>query len=144
MSENLVRGVVMMILLVAAFVGGLSVGQRRSMDTLLAMMASETTGNLAFRVETLARIRTGDHAVSIAALEQAVDVATTSLPMGKPWTELDAGARSALQVAKAYRSVYPPAATETALIQLLATVPMPAVEYCTPALRKLLADGASK
>jgi hypothetical protein len=144
MSEQLVRGVVLMILLVAAFVGGLAVGQRRSMDMLVPMMATEATASLAQRVETLARIRNGDYAGAIPMLEQSVNVATMNLPMGKPWTELDASARSALQQAKAYRSVYPPAPTDTTLVAFLETVPMPAAESCGPALRKLLADAAPK
>ena len=136
MSRTMMRGALLALIAVAAFVGGVSIGQRRSMDMLLSMMASETTGNLAHRVETLARIRTGYYAGAIAWLEQAVDTATTTLPMGKPWNGLDRSAQSALQLAKAYRSVYPPAATETALVQLLETVPMPAVEYCSPALQE--------
>lgn len=112
------------------------------MNRLLPVMAAATTADLAQRVETLARIRNGDHAGAIAMLEKNVDAATVSLPIGKPWAELDASARSALQLAKAYRSTYPPAPTESALVQVLATIPMPAVEYCSPALRKVLADGA--
>lgn len=111
------------------------------MNRLLPVMAAATTADLAQRVETLARIRNGDHAGAIAMLEQNVDAATVSLPIGKPgpnWTP----ARSAQQLAKAYRSTYAPAPTESALVQLLATIPMPAVEYCSPALRKVLADGA--
>jgi hypothetical protein len=142
MSRTMMRGALLALIAVAAFVGGVSIGQRRSMDMLRSMMASETTGNLAQRVETLARIRTGDHSGAIAWLEQAVDSATTTLPMGKPWNGLDRSTQSAMQLAKAYRSVYPPAATDTALVQLLETVPMPAIEYCSPALRKVLADGA--
>jgi hypothetical protein len=141
MSRTMMRGALLALIAVAAFVGGVSIGQRRSMDMLRSMMASETTGNLAQRVETLARIRTGDHSGAIAWLEQAVDSATTTLPMGKPWSGLDRSTQSAMQLAKAYRSVYP-AATDTALVQLLETVPMPAIEYCSPALRKVLADGA--
>ena len=69
MSAPIVRMTLVMLVIVAAFVGGLYVGQRRSLDVALSMMAADTTGNLAQRVETLARIKTGDHAGAVAFLE---------------------------------------------------------------------------
>lgn len=144
MSVAVVRTTLVTLVVVAAFAGGFHVGQRRSLDVALTMMAADTTGNLAQRVETLARIKTGDHAGAIALLEHGLDAATTTLPMGKPWSGLDRSTQSALQLAKAYRSVFPPAASETALVELLETIPPPEVQYCSPALRQVIENGARR
>jgi hypothetical protein len=61
---------------IVAFAGGLAIGQRMFLSSMLSMVAAETTGNLAVHVEMLARLRTGDAPAAIDFLEQSVDAAT--------------------------------------------------------------------
>jgi hypothetical protein len=120
------------------FVAGYAAGHRTTFGWTLGMLSAETQGNLVQGIETLARLRTGDTDGAIALLEDAVDTATMNLPQGTPWSQLEANVRSALQLSKAYRTVYPPADSQTELAALLTTVPMPDLQYCSPALQTLL------
>lgn len=121
-----------------AFVGGYAVGQRTTFAQLMPMLALETQFNLAQRVETLARYRTGDAAGAIAGLEDVVDAATLNLTQGKPWSDLAPDVQFSLQLVKAYRERVPLQQPNRALTELLATIPMPDLEYCSPAMRELL------
>jgi hypothetical protein len=103
-------------------------------------LGAEVRGNLHQRVETLARLRTGDEAGAIDLLERAVDTAAESLPQGQPFSELSAATQAALSVAKVYREAYPPTKPSEDLVAVLAMTPLPDVEYCSPALRTLLED----
>jgi hypothetical protein len=123
-----------------AFVGGYAVGQRATFAQLMPLLALETQFNLAQRVETLARYRTGDAAGAIAGLEEVVDTATLNLTQGKPWSDLEPDVQFSLQLAKAYRERFPPQEPNAALSALLATIPMPELEYCSPAMRELLSS----
>jgi hypothetical protein len=120
------------------FAAGFVAGHRTTFAGGMRLLAAETQGNLGLRVETLAKLRTGDAAGAIAGLEQAVDTATMSLPQRRPWSDLDPDTRSTLQLVKAYRHVHPPAAPDPELTALLDSIPMPHVNYCSPALRQLL------
>jgi hypothetical protein len=103
-------------------------------------LGTEVRGNLHQRVETLARLRTGDEAGAIDLLERAVDTAAETLPQGQPFSELSTRTQAALSVAKVYREAYPPTKPSEDLAAVLAMTPLPDVEYCSPALRKLLED----
>lgn len=144
MTSNTVRTGLIAALVLVAFVGGLAVGNRTTWNTTNRMLRAETQFNLGHRVETLARFRTGDATGAIVLLEQAVDSATESLPQGKPWSELEPDLRSTMQLAKAYRQHYPPPQPSQALTELLRTIPMPDVRYCSAALQELLRSGAAK
>lgn len=61
-----------------------------------------------------------------------------SLAQGRPWSELDPNVQFSLQVAKAYRTKYPPSQQNARLDALLETIPMPDVKYCSPAMQRLL------
>lgn len=138
MNKRFTRTALIVALALVAFAGGYAAGHRTTLAWTMGMLSAETRGNLQDRIETLARLRTGDTDGAIALLDEAVDTATMTLPQGKPWPELAPDARSALQLAKAYRTVYPPADSQAELVALLATVPMPDLEYCSPALQELL------
>ena len=138
MAPKTVRIALMLSLVVLAFVAGLALGNRTTFGWTMGMLTAETHFNLSNRVETLARLRTGDADGAIALLEQAVDTATESLPQGKPWTELEPTLQSTLQLAKAYRQRYPPQRPSPALAELLETIPMPDARYCSVAMQELL------
>lgn len=121
-----------------AFVAGYALGHRTTFAGLTPMLAAETELNLAQRIDTLARVRTGDIDGAVAALEGAVDAAALTLPQGQPWSSLEPRAQRSLQLAKAYRTKYPPAPPDAALSALLDTIPMPDVKYCSPAVQRML------
>jgi hypothetical protein len=143
-ASNTVRTALILALVLGAFLGGVAVGNRSTSDAAISMLTAETRGNLSQRVETLARLRTGDADGAIDLLEQAVDTATETLPQGKPWTELEPELRLTLQMAKAYRQRYPPQQPSPTLAALLGTIPMPDVHYCSAAMQKLLRSDATR
>ena len=128
----------------SAFAGGYAVGHRTTFAQVMPVLVAETQFNLAQRVDTLARYRTGDARGAIAGLEQAVDTATLNLTRGKPWSDLEPGVQFSLQVAKAYRKRFPPPEPNPALSALLDTIPMPDVKYCSPAMQELLSSTPTK
>lgn len=138
MNKRFTRTALTVILALVAFAGGYTAGHRTTFAWTMGMLSTETQGNLHHRIETLARLRTGDTDGAIALLEQAVDSAAGSLGQGKPYPELDPDIRFALQLARAYRDVYPAANADPELAAFLATVPPPDVRYCSPALQSLL------
>ena len=144
MPSNIVRNAVTLVLVLTAFVGGLAVGNRTISEAAIQMGTAETQGNLAHRVETLARLRTGDADGAIVLLEQAVVSATESLPQGKPWSDLEPDLQLTLQMAKAYLERQPPQQTSPALAALLGTIPMPDVQYCSAAMQELLRSRDTK
>jgi hypothetical protein len=137
---KLTQGIVVFALVAAAFGGGYTLGHRKMFRWGIEYLTAETRGNLSQRVETLARLRTGDEAGAIDLLERAVDAAAETLPQGLPFSELSAATQAALSVAKVYRAAYPPKEPSEDLAAVLAMTPLPDVEYCSPALRKLLED----
>ena len=132
------RAVITLVIVVAAFLGGYAVGNRRTVAWTSGWVTAEAQFNLSQRVDTLARFRIGDAGGAIDALEQAVDTATLNLSQGKLWPELDPGIQQTLQLAKAYRTKYPPTKATPELSALLESIPMPDVRYCSPALQALL------
>jgi hypothetical protein len=138
MKRTWIRTALVVAFAVATFAAGYAAGHRMTFGWTMGMLSAEARGSLLQRVEALARLRTGDTPGAIALLEDAVDTATMNLSQGRPWLELDPEVRSALQLAKAYRSAYPPADSQSELVALLATVPMPDLRYCSPALQALL------
>jgi hypothetical protein len=137
-SPTIRRAVTAAALALCAFVAGYAVGHRVTFARLMRLVASETQFALSQRVESLALLRTGDTAGAIAGLEHAVDTAALSLPQGKRWSELDPDLRFTLQLAKAYRTRYPPTDPDAELPAFLETVPMPDVRFCSPAIQELL------
>lgn len=121
----------------AAFTGGYIAGHRTTFAQGIQMLAVETQGNLAQRLETLARIRTGDVDGAIAILEEAVDTATLTLPQGRSYEELNPGMQVVLQIAKAYRTRHPSSAAPE-LGALFEGIPLPEMQYCSPAMQLLL------
>jgi hypothetical protein len=77
---------------------------------------------------------------AIDRLERAVDTAAETLPQGQPFSELAQATQAALQSAKVYREAYPPNEPSPDLVSVLEMTPLPDVEYCSPALRRLLED----
>lgn len=120
------------------FLAGYAAGQRTTYSGFMPVLAAETHFNLTQRIETLARIRLGEADAAIPALERTIDAATVNLAQGKPWTELDPGVQSSLQVAKAYRSKYPSSQPDAALAALLDTIPTRDVNTFSPAMQRLL------
>ena len=121
-----------------AFVSGYALGTQRMFRWMMDALSNETQGNLAQRVETLARLRTGDREGAIAQLEQSVDTAVMTLPQEKRWTELSESVQRALMVAKAYRSAFPAVNPHPDLVAKLSEVPLPERQYCSPALLKVM------
>lgn len=140
MRFKIVRAAIVIGGALLVFLAGYATGQRTTFNTLMPILVAETQGNLAQRIETLARLRTGDSDGAVAALEEAVDSATLTLSQGKPWAELDSRTGSALQLAKAYRAKYPASQYNPTLDALLYTIPMPDVKHCSPAMRRLLSE----
>jgi hypothetical protein len=138
MNRRFTRTALIVALGLGGFVAGYTAGHRTTFGWTMGMLSAETQGNLVQRIETLARLRTGDTGGAIALLEEAVDTATMTLPQGGTWLKLDPDVRSALQLSKVYRTVYPLDESQTELAALLATVPMPDLQYCSPALQTLL------
>ena len=138
MNSKLARAGLMSAGALLAFLAGLAVGQRTIYSRLLPNLAAETQFNLTQRVDTLARLRTGDSDGAVASLERAVDTATVTLAQGRPWSELNPDVQFVMQVAKAYRTKYPPSQPNASLDALLETIPMPDVRYCSPAMQRLL------
>jgi hypothetical protein len=130
--------------IVVAFAGGYAAGHRRTLAWTVGWVTAESSFNLSHRVDTLARLRNGDTAGAIDALEHAVDTAAMNLSGGKPWPELEPDVRSALQLVKAYRSRHPPSKPAPELSALLESIPMPDVRYCSPALQELLGAAERK
>lgn len=138
MSAKLIRAGIALAIAATVFVSGYALGHRRTFAWTTQWLTAETQFNLSQRVDTLARLRTGDTAGAITGLEQAVDTATLSLSRGKPWSESQPEARSTFQLVKAYRSRYPPSQPSQELSAFLESIPMPDVRYCSPALQQLL------
>ncbi len=108
MRAKLIQGTVVVVLVAVAFSGGYALGQREGLGWMSEFLGAEVRGNLHQRVETLARLRTGDEAGAIALLEQAVDTAAETLPQGSAFSELSPATQNALRLAKVYREAYPP------------------------------------
>ncbi len=140
MRAKLIQGTVVVVLVAVAFGGGYALGQRDGLGWMSEFLGAEVRGNLHQRVETLARLRTGDEAGAIDLLERAVDTAAETLPQGQSFSELSAATQAALSVAKVYREAFPPTKPSEDLVAVLAMTPLPDVEYCSPALRTLLED----
>ena len=121
-----------------AFASGYAVGTQRTFRWMMDALSSETQGNLVQRVETLARLRTGDREGAIVQLEQSVDTAVMTLPQEKRWPELSESVQSALMVAKAYRIAFPAVDPHPDLVATLSEVPLPERQYCSPALQKVM------
>jgi hypothetical protein len=138
MRSPIARLAGIVILAAVAFGAGYIAGHRTTFAQGIQMLATETQGNLAQRLETLARIRTSDVNGAIAGLEEAVDTAALTLPQGRPWAELDPGMQFVLQIAKAYRTRYPASPVSHELNALFDPIPMPDVRYCSPAMQQLL------
>ena len=141
---KLIPAAVVLILVAVAFGGGYALGHRRMFRWMSDALSVETRGNLTQRVETLARLRTGDESGAIALLEQSVDRAAETLPQGSAFSELAPATQIALQLAKLYREAYPPKEPSQDLVAVLTMTPLPDAEYCSPALRKLLEDATAK
>jgi len=101
-------------------------------------LGAETQGNLALRVDTLARLRTGDPEGAIAQLESSVDAALVSLPQQQAWSKLPLGTQNAMMLAKAYRTAFPPEDPSSKLASTLLGVPLPPKQLCSPALQEVL------
>lgn len=144
MRSKLIRGTVLVLLAAAAFGAGYTVGHRGAFQWMIESLSSETRGNLSQRVETLARLRTGDQDGAIALLELAVDRAAETLPQGQPYSKLPPATQAALRDAKLYREAYPAQDPSPDLAAVLAMVPLPDVEYCSPALRRLVEDAKAR
>ena len=138
MSAKSLRAVITLVIVAAAFLSGYAVGNRRTVAWTSGWVTAEAQFNLSQRVDTLARFRIGDTGGAIDALEQAVDTATLNLSQKKLWPQLEPGVRQTLQLAKAYRSKYPPTKAAPELTALLESIPMPDIRYCSPALQALL------
>jgi hypothetical protein len=141
---KLLQGAAILILVTTAFGAGYTVGHRTTFRWMMEFLGAETRGNLSQRVETLARLRTGDERGAIVLLERAVDRAAETLAQGQPFSELPAATQRALRLAKAYRDVYPPMEPSADLTAVLEMTPLPDVEYCSPALRKLVEDAKAR
>lgn len=85
---KLLRAAIVLALVVATFGGGYTLGTLRMFRWMVESLSAETRGNLSQRVETLARLRTGDGAGAIEILERAVDTAAVTLPQGRSFSEL--------------------------------------------------------
>ena len=137
MNVNVRRAVMGAVILIA-FVCGAVVGHRLTFGWMMEHLTLETRGNLANRVETLARLRTGDLEGGIELLEKSIDIAIETLPQGRPASELSEKVRLSLMTAKVYRDVYPPDDPASPVLDVLSELPLPDVKYCSPALQKLL------
>jgi hypothetical protein len=138
MASRALRAALIAALALFAFGAGLATGSRTGWNRTQRLLTVEVHGNLSHRVETLARLRTGDAAGAIALLEQAVDGAIETLPQGQRWSALEPELRLTLQMAKAYQQRYPQDQPRHTLTALLETIPMPDVKYCSPAMQDLL------
>lgn len=138
MRTKLVRSAIGLALGVGVFGGGFTLGHHWTFGWTMDFLQAETHGNLYRSVEALARLKTGDEAGAITLLEAAVDTATETLPQDRSFSQLPEATRRALQMAKTYRSVYPPAEPSEALSAILDEIPLPEAEYCSPTLQILL------
>lgn len=132
------RRAIVAVLIIVAFVSGSVLGHRLTFRWMMESLVTQTRGNLAQRVETLARLRTGDLEGGITYLEESVDRAIVALQRGRPTSELSEGVRFSLMTAKVYREVYPPEDAASPVVEILSTFPLPDVQHCSPALQKLL------
>lgn len=133
-----VRRAIMGIVILIVFASGAVLGHRLTLGRMMEHLTHETRGNLANRVETLARLRTGDLDGGIELLEKSIDIAIETLPQGRPVSELSEAVRFSLMTAKVYREVYPPDDPASPVVDVLSELPLPDVKYCSPALQKLL------
>jgi len=140
-TKSVGTGLVVLGLTVVSFLVGLAVGHHGTFDWVMGYLQNEVEGNLTQRVETLARLRTGDEAGAISFLEDSIDRATVNLATNRPWTEMSPQTQNALAWAKLYREAFP-AAADAEVTRVLEKIPMPDVRDLSPAVRQLLEEGS--
>ncbi len=131
---------------IAIFCIGFALGHKWTFRWTMEFLLAEVRGNLNRNVEVLARLREGNETGAVELLEHAVDTVIESLPEGRRFSQLPPLTQTALQKAKVYREVYPPQNPRSELSSILATIPLPEAEACSPPLQRLLdrakAEGA--
>lgn len=122
------------ILLLCAFGVGYFAGDNRAYSSGIERLRFETAGNVAYRVEALSRLRTGDVDGAITLIEDGMDQGIRTIPMQQEYSELPGASQRALMIAKLYRTAFPSQSPDIA--ESLAEVPLisPDHEYCSPAL----------
>jgi len=98
-----------LILLAVVFVIGFGAGSRWTFGWTRDFAISEVQGNLGYLVVGLSQIRVGDVEGAIELMETRVDIATSTLPQGRDWTEMSEVLQKTLVQAKVYRTAFPPA-----------------------------------
>lgn len=120
------------LLMVAVLVGHLT-GQQRATRWGIGLMRAEANANLMWRIEALALIRTGQTDRAVEGLEAQADNLAVVIAQN--------GGGEALALAKAYREAVPPPDSRSAeLSAVFAALPETKMEWCSPALQRLLAQ----
>ncbi len=133
----IVRSAALLLLALATFGAGYAFGHRAALGEAMPLLAAETQYNLAQRIESLAKLRSGDVSGAVADLEGITDAAASNLLQWRAWSDLEPGAQRSIQLTKAYRSRFP-SSNNDELVALLAPVPNLEARFCSPALRALL------
>jgi len=140
------RFAAIVVLALVTFGAGYALGHRAALGQTMPLLAADTQFNLAQRIESLAKLRLGDVTGAVADLEMFADGAALNLLQGRSWADLEPGVQRSIQLAKAYRSKFPPTNNDTLVASLL-PVPVLDAQSCSPALRVLLEQstgGASR
>ena len=138
LNRPLVRLSVAALIAIAAFGSGYAIGGVRGASWWMERLRLEVAGNLSYRVETLARLRTGDESGGVQLLEMSLDQAMLTLPQGENWEDFPLPVQQSMMLGKAYRAAYPASEDVPELSHILEQVPLPEAEYCSPALQRIL------
>ena len=110
---------------------------------MLALQRQEVVSRAKFDVITLSELRTGAEEQARRDLEQHLDIAVATVYLsdkrspGGPAND----AVKLFQLAKVYHSSFPPGpSSPAALKEALDSVPMSSLTFCSPALRKTMAE----
>ncbi len=93
--------------LAAGTLGGYALGRRQGHSWGIDLLRQETTGMLSLHVETLTQLRLGEPELGLAALEESVDRAVTTITAAQAVVDSSPATNAALGLARTYRSRFP-------------------------------------